>query len=150
MALTFGHNTLYKLRPKKILDQAKVNVKLLVGAEVGRTMSLQELSKPSSEARLGVTLNAQQKYFGCKIRTWFSILFKWMKVMDVSRATDCFWTSVILVFHSHQMGARGNTVGGSTALQAGRSRVRFPMVSLEFFIVIILSAALWPWGWLRL
>jgi len=69
MALTFGHNTLYKLRPKKILDQAKVNVKLLVGAEVGRTMSLQELSKPSSEARLGVTLNAQQKYFGCKIRT---------------------------------------------------------------------------------
>jgi hypothetical protein len=24
--------------------------------------------------------------------------------------------------------------------------VRFPMVSLEFFIGIILSAALWPWG----
>ena len=30
-----------------------------------------------------------------------------------------------------------------TALQAGRSRVRFPMVSLEFFIDIILPAALW-------
>jgi len=30
--------------------------------------------------------------------------------------------------------ARGSTVGRSTALQAGRSRVRFPMVSLEFFI----------------
>ena len=29
-----------------------------------------------------------------------------------------------------------------TALQAGRSRVRFPMVSLEFFIDIILPAAL--------
>jgi hypothetical protein len=28
----------------------------------------------------------------------------------------------------------------------GRSRDRFPMVSLEFFIDIILSAALWPWG----
>ena len=32
----------------------------------------------------------------------------------------------------------------------GRSRVRFPMVSLEFFINIILSAVLWPWDWLSL
>ena len=30
-----------------------------------------------------------------------------------------------------------------TALQAGRSRVRFPMVSLEFLIDVILPAALW-------
>jgi len=31
------------------------------------------------------------------------------------------------------------------ALQAGRSRVHFPMDSLEFFIDIILPAALWSW-----
>jgi hypothetical protein len=33
-----------------------------------------------------------------------------------------------------------------TALQVGRSRVRFPMLSLEFFIDIILPVALWPMG----
>jgi len=31
-------------------------------------------------------------------------------------------------------------------LQAGRSRVQFPMVSPEFLIDIILPAALWLWG----
>jgi len=37
-----------------------------------------------------------------------------------------------------------------SALQAGRSRVWFSMLSLEFFIEIILPVALRPWGWLRL
>jgi len=32
------------------------------------------------------------------------------------------------------------------ALQVGSLRVRFPMVSLEFFIEIFLPANLWPWG----
>ena len=48
------------------------------------------------------------------------------------------------------LGARGRAVGWGTALQARRSRVRFPMVSLEFFIDINLSVALWPWDWLKL
>jgi len=34
----------------------------------------------------------------------------------------------------------------ATALQVRRSWVRFPMVSVEFFIDIILPAALWPGG----
>jgi hypothetical protein len=46
-----------------------------------------------------------------------------------------------------QMGARGGAVGWGTALQAGWSRVRSPMVSLEFFVDIILPGALCPWGW---
>ena len=37
-----------------------------------------------------------------------------------------------------------------TALQVIRSQVPFPMVSLQFFIDIILPAALWPWGRLSL
>ena len=45
-------------------------------------------------------------------------------------------------------GVSGDAVGWGTALQAGRSRVRFLMISLEFFIDVILPAELWPWGWL--
>jgi hypothetical protein len=37
-----------------------------------------------------------------------------------------------------------------TALQAGRSQVWYPIVSLEFFIDIILPVTLWPWGLLSL
>jgi len=37
-----------------------------------------------------------------------------------------------------------------TAPQTRRSRIRFPMVSLEFFIDTFLPAALWLWGWLSL
>ena len=38
-------------------------------------------------------------------------------------------------------GVRGGAVGLGTALQDGRSRVPFPLVSLEFFIDINLPAA---------
>ena len=44
------------------------------------------------------------------------------------------------------MGACGSAVGRGTALQAARSRVRFAIVSCEFFITKILPAALWPRG----
>jgi len=42
--------------------------------------------------------------------------------------------------------AAGGAVGWGTALQAIRPRVLFPMVSLEFFIDIILPAVLWHLG----
>ena len=43
-----------------------------------------------------------------------------------------------------QEGYGSGAVGSGTALQVGRSRVRFPIVSLEIFIDIILPATLWP------
>jgi hypothetical protein len=46
--------------------------------------------------------------------------------------------------------ADGGAVGWGTALQVGRSRVRFQMVSLEIFIDTIIPAALWPWDRLSL
>ena len=46
----------------------------------------------------------------------------------------------VLITH----GAPGGAVGLGTALKTERSRVRFPMVSLKFFIDMILPAALWP------
>jgi hypothetical protein len=44
-------------------------------------------------------------------------------------------------------GVRGSR---GTTLQPGRSRVRFPMGSLRFFIDIIPPAAVWPWDRLNL
>ena len=48
------------------------------------------------------------------------------------------------------LGARGGAFGWGTALQTGRSLVRFPMVSLEFFIDRVLPASLRPRCWLSL
>ena len=43
-------------------------------------------------------------------------------------------------------GTPGGAVRWRNAIQSENSRTRFPMVSLEYFIGIILPAALWPWG----
>jgi len=65
-----------------------------------------------------------------------------------------FKSSKYLVFKSQLLPRRractftvvhGGAGGRGTALQTGRSRVRFPMVSLEIFIDVILQPALWPW-----
>jgi hypothetical protein len=48
------------------------------------------------------------------------------------------------------IGAHGGTIGSGTVLQTGRSWVWFPLVSVEFFIDIILPATIEPWGRLSL
>ena len=47
-------------------------------------------------------------------------------------------TSGINILSIKRTRARGGAVGRGTTLEAGRSWVRFPMVSLEFFIDVIL------------
>jgi hypothetical protein len=52
-----------------------------------------------------------------------------------------------VLYHTISLtGVRGSTVSWGTALQAGRSRVRFSTVPLEFFVVTNLPDTLWLWG----
>jgi hypothetical protein len=72
--------------------------------------------------------------------TWFheshQLIFKYV-LPDFSIA---LYFTALLSFHTRS----------KRWLRAGRSRLPFPMVWLEFFIDMILPVALWPWGRLSL
>jgi hypothetical protein len=59
-------------------------------------------------------------------------------------------TSYVARYSTWTSGARGGAGVWGSELQAGRAWVRFPTLSLEFFIDIILPAALWSRAWLSL
>ena len=86
---------------------------------------------------------------------WRTQQFEWIAVAIVLvRIRETGWCKFFLPHwnlksRTKPYGVRDAEVGWSTALQVGRSRVRFPIVSLEF-LIDILPAALWPWGWLSL
>ena len=92
---------------------------------------------------------------------WFYKLY--VSVLDLEQQTvlhtytttqltlrNTTFSSVIIVITLRDGVVRCSAVGWGTALQARRSRVRSTMVSLEFFIDIILPAALCSWGQLSL
>jgi hypothetical protein len=58
--------------------------------------------------------------------------------LNINVAKSVFTIIIICI------GARGSVVGSGTMLQAGRSRVRVPMRSLDFSIDLILPAAQRP------
>ena len=73
----------------------------------------------------------------------------------ITNTMAVFWQHYKMSPHSFStrtafITARGGPVGGGTAMKAGRLRVRFPMVSLQFSIDIVLPAVLWLCGRLRL
>ena len=97
-------------------------------------------------------------------RFWWSCYFRWSELYIYSRCVLALlvygiishkapkhrkpWNPPYRLFWVPFLLWRGTWWHGwGTALHVGRSQVRFPMVSLEFFIDTILPAALWPWGW---
>ena len=80
--------------------------------------------------------------------TWGTHILPWKRTYQQNRRfkNDLQIITTLL----NKIGLHAVAQNWGTALQAGRSWDRFPMVSLEFFIDIILPVALWPWGRLRL
>ena len=79
----------------------------------------------------------------------------WSIIHKIPLSNSLLWRedyqhAINYAWHRLNAGTRGGAFGWGPALQTGRSRIRFAMVSLEFFIDIILPVALWPWNQLSL
>ena len=88
------------------------------------------------------------KIFQVLLQTWRGVTgLNWLEVWS----GDLLWDEAVKLWVPKKKKKGGRHAAGcavvwSTAVQAWRSRVRFPMVSLEFFIDVILPVALWPWS----
>ena len=69
----------------------------------------------------------------------FAVIYIYIYIYNLAALSSLHGCTASLRFSSHVRIQR-----------ALRSRVRFPILSLKFFIYIILTASLWPWGWLIL
>ena len=69
------------------------------------------------------------------------------KFLPRNQNTDILTSKIsfILLYYCRESGLAVAQLVETHGLQAGRSCVLFPMMSLKFFIDTILPAALWPW-----
>ena len=121
------------------------------------------VSKPAPARRLRSCSTEKEQRLFCRtmdcveifffFRNWEVLIFCYSCIFRVEYTISAWRSgkkaSTFSLF-TQKLGDRGGAVGWGTALQVRRSWVRFPMVPLEFFIDIILPAALWLWGRLSL
>jgi hypothetical protein len=106
------------------------------------TKMLTYLATPSSKTTC-ITFLPIQIFNCCSIifSAFLGLVTKLLLIPSICLPSSLSFLNYLLFFISVGHVA-GSAVRWATALQAGRSRVRFPMVSLKFFIDIILPAAL--------
>ena len=86
--------------------------------------------------------------FGTRIP--FSFYFFYPTSVSIHTHLTAYRSYINYRFYQITLGGARWRSGLGTTLQTGRSRVRFPTVSLEFFSDTILPVALWLWGRLSL
>jgi hypothetical protein len=103
-------------------------------------------NRSATDPRLRPRGHWNRRLFKIKVSVTFGMCLadRGVKLPQTVTFLFCIWR------YPFRISGHVAAVGWGTALQAWRSRVWFPIVSLEFFIDVTLPATLWPWGRLSL